>query len=451
MPETAQKPLILTVTELNQRIRDLLEGQFSSIWVEGEVSTPKTYPSGHTYFTLKDEQSQLSAVLFRGVSSRLKFKLEHGLVVLARGRVSAYLKRGQYQLIVEALEPKQKGALQLAFEQLKKKLEAEGLFDPGRKRPLPDLPQRIGIVTSPKGAAVRDMLSILKRRFENLEIILYPVRVQGDEAKHEIAEAIQDLNREFPKLEVLLVGRGGGSLEDLWAFNEEKVARAIAGSAIPVISCVGHETDFTIADFVADLRAPTPSAAAELVVQNKEEVVRNLAQLSGRLGRALQHRISNQEIHLHHLVKSRLVPVLVRRVDTLRERFDALLRSTAFRYPMRMVEERARELDDLCRRLLTAAQHRVSSAETDAARKIEKLNILSPLAVLGRGYSIAFRLPTKKVVRSSSELKPGDRVELRFHQGTAEAEIVGSTKDVGKQTLLFPDEKLKKPPKKRKG
>ncbi|MBI4678017.1 MAG: exodeoxyribonuclease VII large subunit, partial [Elusimicrobia bacterium] len=264
---------IYTVAELNSQVHDLLEGGFPEVWVEGEISGARTYPSGHTYFTLKDAESQISAVLFKGYGLSLKFEPKDGIKCLVRARVSTYVKRGDLQLIVFHMEPKEKGALQLAFEQLKERLAREGLFDPARKRPLPPFPSRIGIVTSLKGAAVRDMLSILKRRWEGLEIAVLPVKVQGDGAAAQISQAIADFNERLPDIDVLLVGRGGGSIEDLWAFNEEPVARAIAGSRIPVVSCVGHETDFTIADFVADVRAPTPSAAAELVAPDKGAVL----------------------------------------------------------------------------------------------------------------------------------------------------------------------------------
>src|SRR5437867_3235119 len=262
---------VLTVSELNALARGLLEEGLGTVWVEGEISNLRRYPSGHTYFTLKDAESQVAAVLFRGNAAALRFRPGDGLKVLARGRVSLYEPRGAYQVIVEALEPAGLGALQLAFEQLKARLLAEGLFDAARKRPIPLLPRRIGIVTSPSGAAIRDILKVLSRRFASLGVVLAPARVQGAEAAGEIVAGIAALNR-LAGLDALIVTRGGGSLEDLWPFNEEAVARAIAASAIPVISAVGHETDVTIADLVADLRAPTPSAAAEVVVGSREEL-----------------------------------------------------------------------------------------------------------------------------------------------------------------------------------
>ena len=268
------------------RIKASLEDQFPAVWVEGEISNLRTPSSGHAYFTLKDDTAQLRCVLFRGRGRRVAFQPEDGMQVLAFGGLDVYLARGEYQLVVELLEPKGVGALQLAFEQLKRRLEAEGLFDAARKRGLPPYPRTIGIVTSPTGAAIRDMLHVIGRRFADLRILITPVRVQGEEAPGEIVRALADL-QEIPELDVVIVGRGGGSIEDLWAFNDERVARAISACRVPVISAVGHETDFTIADFVADLRAPTPSAAAELVVQEKLQVVRALCDLYDTLKQAM--------------------------------------------------------------------------------------------------------------------------------------------------------------------
>jgi exodeoxyribonuclease VII large subunit len=419
-------------------VHDLLESGFPDVWVEGEVSDPRAYPSGHTYFTLKDAEAQISAVLFKGFSANLKFKVEHGLQVLARGRVSTYIKRGQYQFIATCLEPKAAGALQLAFEQLKKKLQAEGLFDEARKRRLPPFPRRIGIVTSLKGAAIRDILSILGRRFQGLHIRIMPVQVQGDEAAGQVARAVGDFNEHFPDTDVLLVGRGGGSLEDLWAFNEEVVARAIAASKIPVVSCVGHETDFTIADFVADLRAPTPSAAAELVVPERREVLSRVAALQDRAAAAL---------------RSTLQP--------LRERLSVLLRSPFLRQPARIFEQRLQRVDELTARLvpglrglvrrldervpellervLKGVQQALARAEGELGRRMEHLDALSPLKVLGRGYAIAFHegqdasglLPglaepsegKGSVLKTTRRLKRKDLVRVRLHEGQFTAKV----------------------------
>ena len=412
----------LTVTELNRRIHDLLESGVGEVFVEGEVSDPKTYPSGHTYFTLKDAESQLSAVLFRGEGSGLKFRLEHGLQVLARVRVTSYIKRGQLQLIVLTLEPKALGALQLAFEQLKAKLAAEGLFAPERKKPIPRFPERIGIVTSLQGAAIRDMLSILRRRFEGLQIRILPVAVQGAEAAGQIAKAIADFNAHFVDTDVLLVGRGGGSLEDLWAFNEEVVARAIAASRIPVISCVGHETDFTIADFVADLRAPTPSAAAELVVQEREALLERLSELGRRLSLGLKSLLKTREERLRSLCASpflrdprRLYEERAQRVDELTARLPSGLRHLVLRLSQRL---------ERCglERLKTAFLTRLSHSGGDLRRQIERLDALSPLAVLSRGYAIAAKADGR-VIRKAQDVSAGERVRVRVHEGEFEAEV----------------------------
>ena len=282
---------IYTVSELSQEIKGLFEKQFPDVWVTGEVSNFRAASSGNLYFTLKDASAQLRAVCFRNLARYLKFKPQDGISVIARGRLSVYEARGEYQLYVEYLEPAGLGALQLAFEQLKQKLAAEGLFDPARKRPLPMLPRAVGVVTSPTGAVIRDIVRILRRRFPNLNIMLYPVKVQGEGAAEEIVEGIEYFNR-HRLADVLIVARGGGSLEDLWAFNEEVVARAIAGSKMPVISAVGHETDFTIADFVADLRAPTPSAAAELVVHRRQDFVDELGDRARRMSQILRLKLS---------------------------------------------------------------------------------------------------------------------------------------------------------------
>src|SRR4030066_820404 len=288
---------ILTVSELTQEIKDILEDKFPDVWVEGEISNLRIPPSGHIYFTLKDDLRQIRAVLFKRQARTLRFVPEDGLHTICRGRFSLYEKRGDYQLILETIEPKGIGALQLAFLQLKERLEKEGLFDPAHKKAVPMIPQKIGIVTSPTGAVIQDMLHILGRRFENLHILLYPVRVQGEGVSSEIAEAIKYFNQRT-EVDVIIVGRGGGSLEDLWAFNEEVVARAIYRSKIPVISAVGHETDYQIADFVADLRAPTPSAAAELVVRDKREMKNILHYLGGRLENQTLQMLEEYRTHL---------------------------------------------------------------------------------------------------------------------------------------------------------
>jgi exodeoxyribonuclease VII large subunit len=314
---------VYTVSELTAGIKGALEGAFPAVWVEGEISNLRVPSSGHAYFTLKDEGAQISAVLFRSRGRRVRFEPEDGMRVLAFGALDVYAARGQYQLVVELMEPQGLGALQLAFEQLKRKLEAEGLFDDGRKRKLPVYPRVIGIVTSPTGAAIRDMLNIIGRRFGDLRILIAPVRVQGDGAAAEIVQALVNL-QEMAELDVIVVGRGGGSIEDLWAFNEEAVARAIVACRVPVISAVGHETDFTIADFVADLRAPTPSGAAELVVREKLAVVARLADLYDRLTQAITADVTAHRERLEFLTRRRVLTDPTRPLRDLYRRLDDL-------------------------------------------------------------------------------------------------------------------------------
>ena len=312
---------IWTVSELNQSARDLLEEHFPGVWVEGEISNFKLYPSGHAYFSLKDDAGQIAAAMFRFSTRDVKFEARNGLAVIARGQLTVYDKRGQYQLIVEGLEPKGKGALQLAFEQLRDRLREEGLFDEERKKELPLLPRKVGVVTSAAGAAVRDIIDVLTRRFSSIEILINPVRVQGEMAAGEIAAAIGEMNARTD-IDVLIVGRGGGSIEDLWAFNEEAVARAIAASRIPVVSAVGHETDFTIADFVADLRAPTPSAAAELVVRSKESLEGELGSLARTLSAALRRRVESARHRLESLAVERMISDRRRRLREMAQVTD---------------------------------------------------------------------------------------------------------------------------------
>ncbi|MEK7858124.1 MAG: exodeoxyribonuclease VII large subunit [Elusimicrobiota bacterium] len=391
---------VFTVTELNNQGHDLLESSFGELWVEGEISNCRPYPSGHTYMTLKDAQSQIKAVLFKGSAYNVKFKPADGLKVLVRGRVSSYAARGDLQLILSAMEPREKGALQLAFEQLKAKLAAEGLFDEERKKPLPLYPRVVGVVTSLQGAALRDILSVLKRRWDGLQILIAPVSVQGEAAKDEIARAIQDINTHYPDTDVLLVGRGGGSIEDLWAFNEEIVARAIAGSKIPVISCVGHETDTTIADFVADRRAPTPSAAAELAVPEKQ---------------AVQDSVAG---HQDDLVMS-MRDILER----LEQRLDHARRHPFLQSPHRMYEQRLLRVDELAGRLPDAIRQILRHAGKDLALHAQKLDAFSPLKVLGRGYAIAETFPKGEILRSPDQVRPGERVRIRVSKGNIYCEV----------------------------
>ena len=349
---------IYTVAELSFAVKDLLESSFPDVWVTGEVSNFRAAPSGHYYFTLKDNSAQLRAVCFRNQARYLKFKPQDGLAVIARGRLSVYEARGEYQLYVEYLEPAGLGALQLAFEQLKKKLAAEGLFEAARKKPLPVLPRAIGIVTSPSGAAVRDILRVIKRRFPNMTVFLYPATVQGSGAAAEIVEGIEYFNQ-HPIVDVMIVGRGGGSLEDLWPFNEEIVARAIAASKIPVISAVGHETDFTISDFVADLRAPTPSAAAELVVHRREDFMAE---------------VINRARHMGHNIRLRLA-----------EARSALIRQTMDRafqqFPTR-VQERGQRIDEFLTEMERSLRRRLEDARQRTFELTSKLLRFEPRRLL---------------------------------------------------------------------
>jgi exodeoxyribonuclease VII large subunit len=446
---------VLSVTELTHRVKNLLEDRFSGVWVEGEISNVRSPSSGHIYFTLKDTGAQLAVVAFRGVAAKVGFALKDGLQVIAFGDISIYEKSGQYQLVARQLLPKGLGALQLAFEELKQRLAKEGLFDSARKKPIPALPQRIGLVTSPGGAAIRDFLNIINRRFPNVHIVIHPVRVQGEGAAAEIAAALDDFNSlhtsgKLP-LDVLIVTRGGGSLEDLWAFNEEIVARALARSCIPTISAIGHEIDFTIADFVADLRAPTPSAAAELVVKAKEEFKQRMAQFQSRLQGDLRFRLA-----------------------TARQRFSDLASSYVFRQPTEIVRQYQQQVDDLGHRLVRATgatlagqQAQLSTAASkfkllspqaflansrqrigshkqrlDAAwnhRRQEtghrlaqvrgKLELLSPNATLQRGYSITLDPKTGKIIRSVTHVTPGTKISTKVLDG-AFGSVVSSPTDV---------------------
>jgi len=428
---------ILSVSELTQEIKDILEDKFPDIWVEGEISNLRVPPSGHIYFTLKDDFSQIRAVLFKMQARNLRFLPEDGLHIICRGRVSLYEKRGDYQLILESIEPKGIGALQLAFLQLKGRLEKEGLFDPALKKPIPMIPKKIGIVTSPTGAVIQDMLHILERRFENLHILLYPVRVQGEGASSEIAEGIKYFNK-FMDVDVIIVGRGGGSLEDLWAFNEEGVARAIYHSKIPIISAVGHETDYTIADFVADLRAPTPSAAAELVVRDKREIKNTLHYLEGRLEYQMIQILKDYRTDLSHLRKifkepGKKIEEYFLRVDdlvnrlrllfswTLKRRGEKCLHlseSLLLRNPIQRVKNLRLFISEAKKRIGQNIKYSIEIQRQRVGGRIGKLDSLSPLSILQRGYSITRKHPSLQILRDASTVEEGDKVEVKLFRGT---------------------------------
>jgi exodeoxyribonuclease VII large subunit len=430
---------ILTVTELTRDIKDLLEEEFASVWVEGEISNFRIVQSGHAYFTLKDAHSQLRMVMFRSALRQLLFTPEAGMHVVARGRITVYEPRGDYQFVADVLEPKGIGALQLAFEQLKERLFQEGLFDEARKRPLPLVPRRIGIVTSPTGAAIRDITHVVHRRFANVHLYLYPVRVQGQGAAVEIAQGIAALNTFRPQLDVLIVGRGGGSLEDLWAFNEEIVARAIAASEIPVISAVGHEIDYTIADFVADLRAPTPSAAAELVVKSADELRQQVASYLARMHTIVQHTVERARQSLEHLTACRSLREPHRLVETLQQQVDDLELQLEKGWQNSFQERQRRlqlatkalarlnprvrwqrlhsHLHTLQHRLETAMRARLTLRRETLSGLGNTLHSLSPLAVLGRGYSICRDPASQRLITSVTPVCSGQQMEVLLNDG----------------------------------
>jgi exodeoxyribonuclease VII large subunit len=514
---------ILTVSELTAALKDLVEAEFAGFWLEGEISNLKLYPSGHTYFTLKDEDSQISAVMWKGISSRLKFEPHDGDHVIARGKLSIYEKRGNYQVVVEAMEPKGLGALQAAFEQLKKKLNAEGLFEQIRKKTIPSIPWTIGIVTSSAGAVIRDMVRTIKRRFPRVRIIFCPVAVQGAGAAQQVAQAIGDLN-EHGKADVIIVGRGGGSLEDLWAFNEEVVARAIFESKIPVVSAVGHETDFTIADFVADARASTPTAAAEMVTPELGELYARIAELSKRLKMEFEDLINSKSQRLDDLYE-RLERSVRNLVSARKSIFYAAFRHLGALSPEKRLAAWKDRLKSLDTRLVLGLSHardihkqRVSSIIThfgalspgdkiasnkDRLKSLDtrlvlglrrsreihtrrvlavvgrfgvlkpagwttsrqeklrrditrahdltmhtvkekrsrfhiaagRLDALSPLKSLGRGYSIVTSPDGGRIYKSVADLAPGSRIRIRLSDGEAGAVVEGG-KD-GRQKSLF--------------
>lgn len=368
---------IYTVSEINQNIKHILESEFGNIWIEGEISNLRMPGSGHIYFSLKDSQSQIRVVLFSSFSQKTRFKLEDGIHIIASGSIGLYEKRGEYQIIINYLEPKGIGALQLAFEQLKKKLSDEGLFDTSHKKPIPSFPEKIAIVTSPTGAAVRDLINVISRRAPWVKIVVYGVQVQGDGAKEEIAEAIYNANQD-KEIDVLIVGRGGGSIEDLWPFNEEIVARSIYNSLVPVISAVGHETDYCISDFTADLRAPTPSAAGELAVPDRRELMRKLNDINARLEHTLKEKINDCRFEID-------------------EYMDSLQRNC-----LRNLELKKETFRDI----------------------INRLNILNPLNVLSRGYSLSYLLPEQKLLKDVCQVNLQDKIKVRLQKGSMICQVL---------------------------
>ncbi len=441
-PVRSQEPEVLTVSNVNRQIKMLLEKNFQFLWVKGEISNLKIPSSGHLYFTLKDSSSQIRAVMFRGFVQGTKFKPQDGMEVLVRCRITAYEPRGDYQLFCEIMEPVGFGALQIAFEQLKEKLKAEGLFEDSRKKPIPQFPTRIGIITSPTGAAIRDMLNILSRRSGGgVEITILPTSVQGDKAPGEIVAALDLANRLGPtRFDVLIVGRGGGSIEDLWAFNTEEVARAVGRSKIPLISAVGHEVDFTIGDFVADLRAPTPSAAAELVVKNKKDLLEKIGSLEKHLFTLVRKKLGMATAELNSLAKRLIDPKrrlqdLMLRCDEMSDRLIQNMQrylQTSFT-EVKFLRERLgtpRKNLDLCRQIFLSLDSRqkngilrtLESKKSDLSKRVAQLDGLSPLAVLSRGYSIIKK--GDEIIKESGQVMKGDVIRIRLHKGELSSEIL---------------------------
>lgn len=448
---------ILTVTEVIETVNRELS-RYRDIFVEGEVTNFHRSAPGHLYFAIKDTRAQLNVVMFAMYARELKFRIDNGLKLILRGKLGIYEQKSDLQLMADSAEPAGLGALQLAFEQLKARLAAEGLFDPARKKPLPALPQRIAIVTSPQGAAIRDILHVLGRRFEGLSIQIYPVRVQGPTAAREIATALRDLSK-WNLHDVVLICRGGGSLEDLWPFNEEVVARAVAACRIPTISGIGHEIDFTICDFVADLRAPTPSAAAEIVIRAKDEICFQIDQSVRRIRQVLDRRMQHYRHGLRHLSSSDGIRLFERRAQIMREKLQGrrvtlyrllerqsktlhrrlqLLDEPLRRVPMRLaIADRRRHLSALQERTLLALRGRVLRRRETIQAIASTLQAVSPLSVLARGYAIAWsesKTGRRKILRDSNQVTIGDPVEVQLKKGRLSCTVEG--KSLGLEQLL---------------
>lgn len=429
-------PKVYSISSLTEEIKELLEEKFDFVWVEGEVSNFRKPASGHCYMVLKDEKAQLRAVMFRTQARYLKFTPEDGMKVLAQGRIVVYQPRGEYQIILDYLEPVGVGALALAFDQLKKKLAAEGLFDEAIKKPLPYLPQKVAVITSPTGAAIRDFLKVIQRRFANIEITIVPVKVQGDDAPKEIVEALATVNRELD-VDVIVLTRGGGSLEDLWAFNQEELARAIRASRIPVVSAVGHEIDTTISDLAADLRAPTPSAAAELLVVEKETLLERMAALEGRLLSALKAYLTHLNQRLALLTKgirdprkaladswmrlddqnNRMLRQMVFILQEQKIRMHSNIRALTIQSPANRVASLKEKINFQSRTLSLSAGRILKDYRMALSLLDEKLKDLNPHAVLKRGYSITRILPGNKIIRDATEVNMGERVNVTLAEG----------------------------------
>lgn len=430
-------PRVFTVSEFTGALRELLDREFGTVWISGEISGCKLATSGHFYFTLKDEEAQIKAVCFRGTARYLKFKPQDGVAVIARGRLDVYPGRGEYQLLVEMLEPQGYGALQFAFEQLKKKLTLEGLFAASRKRALPKLPMRIGLVTSPQGAVVQDVINVVSRRFPGVHVRLFPAMVQGEGSLDAVCRGVEYFSRSG-WAQVVIVARGGGSLEDLWTFNEERLARTIVACSIPVISAIGHETDFTICDFVADLRAPTPSAAAELVICTRDSLFESISTYRRKLEQSLRYKIVQSSRRLHQLGVDRATTVLHRAIGRRAQRIDELDYQTRERIRtaiarrkrlLQVMETRLRRqdvqlrfaqarhrLDSACRAMEQAMRLRISRAQNRLSPAAAHLTQLSPLKILDRGYALV-QTAEGRLVKSLVDAPVGAHLNVRLAEG----------------------------------
>lgn len=451
LPPPAGGQRVYSVSEITRAIKGTVESEFPDVWVRGELANFKLHSSGHVFHSMKDGVALIECIIFRYAERKALFKddLEDGMEVVAHGKIDLYERRGQYRLIIDFVQPVGVGALLLQFEKMKRKLLEEGLFDPSRKRPLPALPQRIGVVTSPTGAAIRDILTVLRRRFANVHVLIYPVRVQGEGAAREIASAIDEMNR-LSDADVLIVGRGGGSLEDLWAFNEEAVARAIHRSKIPVISAVGHEIDTTIADLVADVRAPTPSAAAEMVLRSKVELLEKVGGLNIRLFRALRGLLSSQEARLREAARVLASPQrriedymmrlddaftrLENAVDWMSTRREAQLkefqRALLLLSPRNRLRQAGTTLLHLGQRLATAQGSALETHRRRLEQKRALLDSLSPLSILKRGYAIPYCLPQRTILREAKAARKGQTIEVRLSDGELTCEVIRDPRQV---------------------
>ncbi len=415
----AEKPVIWTVSRLTRRIKRTLEEAFPDVWVSGEVSNLRRSQTGHVYFTLKDAEAQLGAVLWSSAARQLQFDLVDGLEVICRGAVEVYPPRGRYQLIVRQMQPKGLGALELAFRQLYQRLQRQGLFDSRHKKPLPRFPRFVAVVTSPTGAAVHDVLRTLRRRWPLVRVLVVPAAVQGEEAPGQIAQAVELVNRLRPRPDVMIVGRGGGSLEDLWAFNTEEVVRAIFRSQVPVVSAVGHEVDTTLSDLVADKRALTPTDAGQEVVPHQREIQAHLEHLAARMRRHLQQQVGRA-----------------------RQRLQAIVRSRVIRRPQALLDDSLLRVEELSQRLNRAMQGRLQQGQNRLGHAAGKLESLSPVAVLARGYSVTLQVEGHQVLRRHDQVAPGDRILTQLAQGT----LLSRVESTSAENLLVPEAPDRKRP-----